>query len=66
MAIRVSIDWAKCQGNGVCARVAPEVFKLDETGFPEEILEAMPDPLRPKIMLAVRQCPTEAINATEA
>jgi ferredoxin len=65
MAIRVSIDWAKCQGNGVCARVAPEVFKLDKTGFPEEILEAVPDQLRPKVSLAVRQCPTEAISAAD-
>jgi ferredoxin len=30
----VSVDWLRCDGHGVCAEVAPEVFGLDDWGYP--------------------------------
>jgi ferredoxin len=31
---RVDVDWLRCDGHGVCAEVAPEVFALDDWGYP--------------------------------
>ena len=65
MAIHATIDWDKCEGNGVCARVAGEVFSCDAEGNSDVLLEAIPEELRAKVRLAVLQCPTNAIAMTE-
>lgn len=65
MALKASIDWDKCEGNGVCARVAPEIFTVDEQGNSDVVLDEVPGTLRAKAMLAMRQCPTQAISVTE-
>ena len=66
MALKATIDWDLCEGNGVCARVAPEVFSVDENGNSDVLLEEVPENLRLKAMLAMRQCPTKAIAVAEA
>ena len=65
MAIKASIDWDKCEGNGVCARVAPEIFSVDADGNSDVLMEEVPENLRAKEMLAMRQCPTNAISVVE-
>ena len=65
MAIKATIDWDKCEGNGVCARVAPEIFSVDAEGNSDVLLEEVPAELRAKALLAMRQCPTNAIAVTE-
>lgn len=65
MAITATIDWDKCEGNGVCARVAPEIFTVDDQGNSDVILEEVPENLRAKALLAQRQCPTQAISVLQ-
>ena len=65
MALKATIDWDKCTGNGVCARVAPEIFTVDEQGNSDVIVDEVPEDLRLKAQLAMRQCPTQAISLTE-
>lgn len=65
MALKASIDWDKCEGNGVCARVAPEIFSVDEQGNSDVLMEEVPENLRAKAMLAMRGCPTNAVIITE-
>jgi len=31
---RLLVDWTRCDGHGLCARLLPEVVELDEWGFP--------------------------------
>lgn len=66
MTLTAVIDWDKCEGNGICARVAGEIFTVDAEGNSDVILDEIPDALRAKAMLAMRQCPTEAITVGEA
>src|SRR5581483_7947727 len=66
MTLKASIDWDKCEGNGVCARVAPEVFSVDDQGNSDVLMEEVPESLRAKAMLAMRQCPTGAVSVVEA
>lgn len=32
--MRLEIDWTRCDGHGLCARLLPEQVSLDEWGFP--------------------------------
>ena len=59
MLIKVDLDW--CQGNGMCAREAPEVFTVSSDGkalFRAEV----DDSLRDKVEAAANACPTQAIT----
>jgi sterol 14-demethylase len=65
-ALRVRVDLDLCQGHGVCASEAPEVFALDAKETKARVLEERPGPeLRPKLEAAVRHCPTRAISIVE-
>jgi ferredoxin len=65
MTLKASIDWDKCQGNGVCARVAPEIFSVDEEGNSDVLMEEVPENLRAKAMLAQHGCPVGAVIISE-
>jgi ferredoxin len=32
--MKLEIDWTRCDGHGLCARLLPERLGLDEWGFP--------------------------------
>jgi sterol 14-demethylase len=62
-ALRVRVDMDLCQGHGVCAGEAPEVFRLDPaSGLVELLLERPPEALRARVESAVRHCPTRALS----
>ena len=65
MALKASIDWDKCEGKGMCARVAPEIFSVDEEGNSDVLMEDVPENLRAKALLAMRQCPTGAVSVVD-
>jgi len=58
----LAVDLERCQGNGVCAERAPEVFELDDGGR-LTLLQADPPPdLHRAVRDAVRRCPTRALT----
>lgn len=61
--MQVEVDFNKCQSNGLCVLVAPEVFDLDDNGYLQ--FEANPDEsLRAAVEDAVTSCPVSAITVT--
>jgi ferredoxin len=60
--MRVVVDFDKCQSNAVCMGIAPEVFEVRDDGFLYILQEEPPESLRPKMLEAVRDCPTQAIS----
>jgi ferredoxin len=56
------VDFDVCQSHGLCTQAAPEVFEIRDDGFLYILQEAPPDALRPKVEMAVRECPTGAIQ----
>jgi ferredoxin len=60
--MKIVMDWDLCQGHANCTGDAPEVFRIDDNGQLQVLLEQPPEELRPKVELAVRYCPTGAIK----
>ncbi len=59
MSLEVRVDRTLCIGSGVCARVAPGVFELDEEG-----IAVVVDPQAAsstELVAAADMCPTLAI-----
>ncbi|GGO73306.1 ferredoxin [Nocardioides deserti] len=57
--MRVSVDLARCDRNGLCVMAAPEVFQLDSGGL--RFIEEPDEELRPDVEDAVASCPAGAI-----
>ena len=60
--MHVTIDMNKCEGNGLCAMSAYEVFKLNADGSLEILNDNPPDSLRSSVEQAMNYCPTGAIS----
>ena len=60
--MQIVVDFDKCDSNGVCCGIAPEVFELDDENFLVIKQESPGDELQDKMDEAVRSCPTGAIS----
>jgi ferredoxin len=60
--MRVVVDPKTCEGNMVCVRAAPEVFRLRDDDVAEVLLPEPGEELRAKVEAAVRGCPRRAIR----
>jgi sterol 14alpha-demethylase len=64
--LRVRVDRDLCQGHGVCAGEAPEVFQIDpKTGELAILREEIAPELRAKVEAAIHHCPTRALSLTQ-
>ena len=64
--MKIEVDFDLCQGHGVCAGEAPELFALDAATSKVVVLEANPpEALRAKLAAAVKYCPTRALRIAE-
>lgn len=57
----VTIDPARCLGNGLCESIARDVFEVSEDGRGRVLVGRPADDRRAAIDDAVRMCPTQAI-----
>jgi ferredoxin len=61
--VRVEVDYAKCEGHGLCEQVGPQVYQLDDDG--ELILlhgEDVPAELEAQATSGARSCPVAALT----
>ncbi len=63
--MKIVVDFDKCDSNGVCCGIAPEVFELDDQNFLVIKQEAPGEELRDTMQECVRSCPTGAISIEE-
>lgn len=61
--MHVDIDRDRCEGYGVCAQSAPEVFELDDEGDPVVLRSEVEGELADGAVLAERSCPMQAVLA---
>ncbi len=59
MALDVRVDRVRCIGSGVCTRIAPSVFELDDDGI-AVVIDPEGDG-RAAVVAAAETCPTDAI-----
>ncbi len=60
--MRLEIDWTRCDGHGLCARLLPELVDLDDHGFPVLRGHHVPDALTAHAKRAVSACPVLALR----
>jgi ferredoxin len=60
--MRIVIDHDRCMGHGQCELIAPELFKLDENGLVQLVMENPPEAMREKAEDAARRCPEAVIQ----
>jgi ferredoxin len=60
--MRVTVDFNKCTGLGICESVAPEFFEVNEEGVLELLKEDISDDGLQSVEEAVAGCPTEALR----
>lgn len=60
--MKVVVDWMRCDGNGVCAVEAPEVFHLDDNDDLVVLLPEPPEGQRARVEAAVSACPKRALS----
>ncbi|MDP9846399.1 NADH-quinone oxidoreductase subunit NuoF family protein [Streptosporangium lutulentum] len=60
--VRLTVDWTRCQGHGLCAKLAPDLIHLDEHGYPVLSREAVPNQFRRMARRTVEMCPALALR----
>jgi ferredoxin len=63
-AMKLEIDWTRCDGHGLCAELLPERIVLDEWGFPVLPGAAVDPADRQAVRRAVAACPALALRLT--
>lgn len=60
--MRLDVDWTRCDGHGLCARLLPEQVALDEWGFPVLAGPEIAAGLEQHARRAVAACPRLALR----
>ena len=65
--MRIDVDWDRCEGHGICADQAPEVFALDDEGELHYAFDNgdIPDDLASSVRSAIGACPTAGLSSSE-
>ncbi|MEV4810767.1 NADH-ubiquinone oxidoreductase-F iron-sulfur binding region domain-containing protein [Micromonospora avicenniae] len=62
---RLTLDWSRCDGHGLCAHVVPDFIRLDANGYPAFPPTPVPTWLREGATKAVKVCPELALRLTK-
>jgi NADH:ubiquinone oxidoreductase subunit F (NADH-binding)/ferredoxin len=63
---RLSVDWTRCRGHGLCAHLVPELMQMDSQGYPVALDMPVPTWLEHNARQAVAMCPALALSLVPA
>ncbi|MFB9675356.1 NADH-ubiquinone oxidoreductase-F iron-sulfur binding region domain-containing protein [Streptosporangium vulgare] len=63
--VKLTVDWTRCQGHGLCAQLAPDLVHLDEHGYPVFGRDTVPAQFRRMARRAVEMCPALALRVAQ-
>ncbi|MFI7279043.1 NADH-ubiquinone oxidoreductase-F iron-sulfur binding region domain-containing protein [Micromonospora chersina] len=63
---KLTLDWSRCDGHGLCAHVVPDFIRLDGNGYPAFPATPVPTWLRQGALKAVKVCPELALRLVRA
>ena len=58
---RIVVDWVRCDGQGLCVELLPELMELDDWGFPV-VVGPVPPELEKLAERARLACPSMALR----
>ncbi len=61
-AAELVVDWTRCDGHGLCASLVPELFTVDEWGFPVPTSQPIDADLLVHAKRAATACPALALR----
>ncbi len=64
--MRVMVDRELCEANGVCTRIAGEVFQLGDDDRLRVEVDELPATQETAVRAAVRGCPRQALKIIES
>jgi ferredoxin len=62
MTAKLTIDWARCDGHGLCAALLPQAITRDDWGYPVLIAERTAQVPESDLKRAVATCPALALR----
>jgi ferredoxin len=65
MAMKIEVDFDKCESNAVCMQVAPAYFEVRDDDFLYVLKEEVADGDLGAVQEAVDRCPKQAITLVE-
>jgi len=63
--MRIEADWELCDGQGVCAEIAPTLFEVTEDDQVHVLDPAPAASMEETVAAAVRGCPKTALRLVE-
>ena len=63
--MKITVDRDRCEGHGVCEEIAPEVYRLDDSGELELLHKDVPQVLAAKARSGARLCPVAALTVMD-
>lgn len=60
--MRVVVDRDRCEGNAVCVKIAPAVFKLDDDDYATVTADPVPAEQEALAEQAIAECPRAALS----
>lgn len=60
--MRVEVDLDRCEGNAICVRIAPVVFKLDDDEYAMVTVDPVPVDQETLVERAIAECPRAALR----
>jgi ferredoxin len=60
--VKIIADRERCEGHGLCADTAPDVYDLDDDAVVVVLHEAVPPALERKAEAGARVCPVAALR----
>ncbi|MCX5435648.1 MULTISPECIES: ferredoxin [unclassified Streptomyces] len=60
----VTVDFAKCDANGTCAALMPDIFRIGEDGLLEQLRTDVEEERADELEEVVLCCPLGAISAS--
>ena len=58
----IKAEYERCEGHGLCEQIAPQVYRVNDDGEVELLVDDVPDDLRAKAEAGARVCPVAALH----
>lgn len=59
--MKVTVNLDLCMGHGQCEDAAPEVFRVNDEGLADVLIDSPPEEMREQVEDAAKRCPADAI-----